>query len=428
MSNDGAGGLLLVLSALLLSTTLVLHLRLSRNAKRLVIAGLWLRVVGGLAYLHITQSYYGGIADYTGYYSRGLEYAEALLSGDLRAIIDPWTQGRWWGTDFTVRLSGAVLAALGPTLAGEFIVFALVGYAGILAFAAAFARAFTRVDRTRYLSWLVLFPSLWFWPASLGKDAVVLCGIGLATLGFVGLRRRPNWLLMIAGVFFVFCIRPQVAAVLVFAMIAGHWLGAARRWSFAHVVHGAPLLIAGIAVVALASGTLGVELFKADEVQEYLDSRGQASAIGGSAIEGGTPMWLAPLNVLFRPMPWEVRGVMPLLAAAEVVLLWGAVWYRRKDALAFVRHHRRTPLFVMGTAFVMVYATALGMSASNIGIIARQRVHLLPFVFMLLAAVPARRHRSVRQQQLGMTAQHNELSCDVATGIPASPFHEQLTA
>ena len=84
-----------------------------------------------------------------------------------------------------------------------------------------------------------------------------------------------------------------------------------------------------------------------------------------------------------------------LLAALEVLVLWGLAWRRRYNIGAFIRTYRKTRLFWMAVSFVLVYATALGMSLGNVGIIARQRVHILPFIFMFFAGVP--RCRTLRR-------------------------------
>jgi len=246
------------------------------------------------------------------------------------------------------------------------------------------------------MAWIVLFPPLWFWPAALGKDAIVLCGVGLATLGFVGKHGRIGWLLLSAGVLLVFCVRPQVAATLAFAVAASFWMAVGVQWSAARVCQGALLLGAGVGVIVLSSGAIGVGLFDQEQVEGYLDRRANLSARGGSAIDEGGARWLAPINTLFRPFPWEVSSATTALASVEVVVLWGLAWFRRRKIMAFVRSQRRSRLFWMALVFVAVYATALGMSISNMGIIARQRVHILPFLFMFIAggaASVARRPR-----------------------------------
>jgi hypothetical protein len=45
--------------------------------------------------------------------------------------------------------------------------------------------------------------------------------------------------------------------------------------------------------------------------------------------------------------------------------------------------------------FVVLYAVALGLMLTNLGIIARQRIFLFPFLFVLLQGVPSSRSSAV---------------------------------
>jgi hypothetical protein len=140
----------------------------------------------------------------------------------------------------------------------------------------------------------------------------------------------------------------------------------------------------------LSSGAMGVELSDAEQVESYLDRRSELSARGGSSLERNSSRWLAPINTLFRPFPWEAQGIMALLGSLEVGAIWALAWLRRRRIRAFVRAYRGSRLFWAALVFVAVYSTALGMSIGNMGIIARQRVHILPFLFMFIAGGPKR--------------------------------------
>lgn len=366
--------------------------RLATPVRRLLLGGLVLRVIGSLAYLVLVGTIYGG-GDYIRFYQLALDYADIVSSGDIEAMLRPWTGAAWWGTRFISQVTGLLLVVIGPTMLGVFIFFALAGYVGILSLVYAFGRAFPSLPLKPYAAWVVLFPALWFWPSALGKDAIVLCGVGLATLGFVGRHARTSWLPLALGVALVFAVRPQVAAALVFSIMVGQWLGGERRWRISNLVQGAVILAVGIGVVTVSSGAIGVELFNPDEVERYLAHRADLSGFGGSAIRGSgdSPSpWMAPVNTLLRPFPWEAAGPPAMLASAEMVLLWAMAWLRRKRIARFVRVHRRSRLLWMALVFSTVYSVALGMSLSNLGMIARQRIHVLPFLLIFIAGAPRR--------------------------------------
>jgi len=164
---------------------LATRLRWRHPERVLLIFGLALRVIGAMLYLSVMGDYYGG-GDYVAYFRDGSQFASSAAG--LQAALDPdyWLAGRWWGTRFVSRVTGVLFMVFGTSLPLAFLAFSLIGYGGIVALWLAFRRAFPNEASERYLAWIVLFPSLWFWPAALGKDALVLCGIGIATLGFVG--------------------------------------------------------------------------------------------------------------------------------------------------------------------------------------------------------------------------------------------------
>jgi len=115
-------------------------------------------------------------------------------------------------------------------------------------------------------------------------------------------------------------VRPQVAAVFAFSAVAAEWLASLPRMSLLRSVQGIAFVGGAVSVAILASGTLSVDLFRTDEVELYMLTRAGASNIGGSAMgDDAVRFWLAPINVLLRPFPWEVSGATEAIAAAEVV-------------------------------------------------------------------------------------------------------------
>lgn len=381
---------------------MMLSIKATTRQRRLLVLGLWLRAIGSISYLQAMGGYYGG-GDYKGYFREGLQYSQLLSFGQYGAALEPWFEAGWWGTSATSRIAGFVLFVIGPSLEGAFLVFAILGYFGLVCIWLAYDRSFPHGNSTLFLAWIVLFPSLWFWPTSLGKDALVLFGIGLFTMGFSGRSGTKNWIPMLLGVATVFAIRPQVAAVLVFAAGAGQWLSITRRGGTRSVFQGITVLCLGLLTLALAGGALGIEMFNPDEVEHYLVTSAQLSSTGGSSLDvdqsDGLPKLMAPVNTLLRPFLWEAKSPTALVAALEVLLMWLLIVWNRQRLRSFVRQHRNIPLFWMAIGFSVVYAVALGMSVSNLGIIARQRIHILPFVFMLITGTSTS-VRSRRKSQL----------------------------
>lgn len=388
-------GLLIVLAFVFLVGVLVSASRLPKTVKLLVWFALGLRVAGAVARFQVLQLYYGA-GDATGYFGSGWQFAESFRGLDFTPI----TQGRdWYGTDFVRSVSGAILVFLGPSMFAEFVVFSLLAFVGLVGFAVAFRRAYPTAQLSRYLLWIWVFPSLWFWPSSIGKEALVLMGLGIAVMGFVGRGRHISWPPFIVGLALMFAVRPQVMAVFLVAVIVTQWLSFEGRWTGAKLVQAIFLLVIGLVGISYAMRSVGIEDFDVEGVQEYVEEGKAREITRGTSVEAPSPglkgIPMAVLNVLIRPLPWEVSNPLVLLSSLEVISLWAIIYMRRRNLAHSLRYWRSDRLLRLALAFVLIYSAALGMMLVNVGIIARQRIFLFPFLFLLLEAKPLVRMTAV---------------------------------
>lgn len=401
MTSDALG---LVFILILIGATLVVLAcaPIPRGLKGIICLGLVLRVGGALARYAVLFGVYHGSGDARGYYRTGLTYAERFRAFDFSPLWDSsyWTNPHWWGTQFVSFPSGFVLAIIGPTMLGEFIVFSLFAFLGLVALVVAFRRAFPTVPSARYAAWILLFPSLWYWPSSVGKESIMVLGIGLATLGFVGVRGRIRLLPLLGGLAILISVRPQVAAVFVVCAGLAHWLTGRGSWSFGRVLQGSVILAIGLTTVWYSGRALGIGSFDAEGLHEYVLAEPGRRLGGGSSIEAVPVGWsaapLAAINVLLRPFPWEVDNAVMLLSSAEITGLWLLLWWRRRKVATAVGNWRSNRFIAFALAFSLIYAIALGMMLSNLAIIARQRIFVFPFLFLLMAVPAGQRARAAR--------------------------------
>jgi hypothetical protein len=395
-------GLAVVLTFIGIVAFAVASSRLPRGLKNLIYAALALRVVGSWLRYEVLFGFYRGSGDARGYYRRGLEYAERFWQFDFSPFYDPqlWFRGSWTGTSFMSFPSGIILTLTGPSIQGGFLAFSLLAFLGLVGFAVAFHRTTPGVPVTRYARWIWLFPSMWYWPSSLGKEVIILMGLGVAVAGFVGQKGRINWLLLGLGTFFVFAIRPQVAAVVILSFVLAYWLSLGSRWTMQKAMQGLLIVGVGLGGIYVSMDYIGVEGFDVEGVQSYMEETSDSAAEGGSRVENvpvavhGIPMAL--VNILVRPFIWEAHNLMALLSAVEILGFWGIVWYRRRNFINALRKWRSHPMLRVAVPFILVYSITLGMLVANLGIIARQRIFLFPFLFLLLEAMPAMERRRRR--------------------------------
>ena len=403
MAASSPFGLILMFAVLLLIGVVVSLSRLPVRARLILYAALGLRVVGAIGREAIAM-------DANAYFTWGIQYAEYFSRLDLSPLWDPgiWRHGRWLGTNIIGYPTGFFVTLLGPTKFGVFLGFTLLGFAGVVAYAVAFRRAFPRVNYVHYWAWVFLFPSIWFWPSSIGKEAIMMLGLGLATLGYVGKGGRENWPLVVIGLGAVFLIRPQVAAVFVFAVVLAHWLRF-KDWSPGKLLQGSVIVAVGLAGIWFAMANTAAGGLDVESVGEYVEQNSARLEQGGSGIEsvevGPAGVPIAMMNVLFRPFLWEAHNVASLISALELTFMWGLLWFRRRQFRAMLTVWRRHRVLRFALVFVLFYVIALGMNVANLGLMARQRTLVFPLFFLLFEAgtMFTSQHRVGRSRSAAMS-------------------------
>lgn len=363
--------------------------------ERLLLAAVALRVVGALARHEVLFRFYGGMGDAQLYFYEGLEIASQLLERPA-LLFSPlfWAaQASWWGTPFLKKVAGLVLVFIGPSMRAGFLAFSLLAFGGLFAIARAFRNTQPGEQALRYTAWLWLWPSLWFWPSSIGKEAVLVLAIGLTVLGYCRRQGGVGWPLFLAGLGLAFCVRPHVAMVLALATVAAHWLGSWGSFSLRRVVEAA--LAIGLCAAAFSGmrAQFGLENADFEGMKEFVEFRAGQTLQGGSSI-GGVPLGVAGIpmafvNVWMRPFPWEAHNATAAFASLEILAFWFLVWQRRRAVGFAIRNWRRHRLLRFGLPFLLLYTLMIGVAFGNLGIIARQRAPIFPFMLMLLAAAPA---------------------------------------
>lgn len=392
MGYEWVGYAMVLAGVLCLSGFMVASRRFSERVKILILVALILRVVGSLLRYYLLHSFYGGTGDAVEYFMLGEYHAERFSNFDFGAVFDEsqWRRGSFTGTHFMDLLSGVAVLLIGPSQRAEFLFFALLAFAGLIILGLRTVRHTPELDSYTYLSWLLLWPSLWYWPSSIGKDAVMLFGLCMTMTGYLGKDGGVQWTLMLLGLFTLLAIRPQVAALTAAVVATAYWLSFEGKWTPARISQGIVILIACLGLAWWGATLEGISSFDAEGMQSYLqDSASSTAGSGGSGIEaiGASPtdIPMAMITTLARPFPWEANNVLALASSLEMVFLWGLIWYYRSGVLGALKSWRRNRILRFALPFLVLYSLLLGMAVGNLGIVARQRVYIFPVIFLLLA-------------------------------------------
>lgn len=386
----------LIVAPILVAVTLPLARAADRafpgvDAASIVMLGLGAKLVGVQVRYYVIEGVYRGVGDSTGYDTWGRRLAPQFLDFDFTVDL-----GRSvLGTGFLRYLSGLVYVIVGSHQFAAFLVFGFFAFMGVYLLYRAFGLAVPGADMRRFGLLAFLWPSMLFWPSSVGKDSWVLLCIGVASYGIARiLTVRPGAFLITGlGLAGVVAVRPHVAILLGAAVVPAYFLRRGGRTSplapAAKVIGLAVLLVGFSVVAAQAERFFGFEDLDSGSVEEVLvETQGRTSQ-GGSAY---TPVvvrnpiqypW-AVVTVLVRPFPTEADNGQMLFTSLEgfvLLLLIGLSIPRLASIRQLATRHSYVVFVLMYVAMFCFAFAAMG----NFGILARQRVQMLPFLFALLS-------------------------------------------
>ncbi|MEZ9820007.1 hypothetical protein AB4238_05160 [Shewanella sp. 10N.286.45.A1] len=270
---------------------------------------------------------------------------------------------------------------------GMFLVFNILGVIGLLAFYSALNRV--TLNSSPYLRRLVLItvflPSVSFWSAGLGKDAISFMAIGLAL--YAALDFRKHLLLLSFAILIMLLVRPHIAGMMVIAISISVFLQKDIPVIPKSILGG--LSLAGMAVlVPFALNYAGLES-DASDLESYIDKRQGYNQRGGGGVDISSmslPMQMA--TYIVRPFPFEARSISQLLASIDNVFLLVLLFMGLK---AKVKYKNLT--LVGNRAFMWSYVgicwVLLSMTTANLGIAMRQKWMFVPILLFLLISIIA---------------------------------------
>ncbi|NUM72947.1 hypothetical protein HUU40_01160 [candidate division KSB1 bacterium] len=304
------------------------------------------------------------------------------------------------GTEAMSYLTALLYTIFPPSLQGSFLLFAALAFIGSAFFYKAHRVAYPEIDPKFYRALVFFLPSILFWPSSLGKDAWIFFASGFVAYGvvkFVRHRDLAGVLWLIFGMLLIGLIRPHIAAFVVLSLGLAYLVFFLRNTHSPHQVL-APL-IGGSILVGLGIYTFQTSLefmvqkglagASWDAVEQYFYAKQQTHYGGGSGYAPNVVLGIAGfipaiLAILMRPFIWEAHNPQALMSALESILWAGILWHQRKIFWQRLRNLTADPL----VSFALVYSIVMILSIAtlgNLGLIARQRVQLLPFFFFLFA-------------------------------------------
>lgn len=329
------------------------------------------------------------ISDAGGYYVSSFQYI-----GDFEP-----------GTVFIIFLTSIFSVHLNMSYLGIFLVFNIFGSIGMLAFYGALRLA--TVDKSRALRILslliLLMPSISFWTASLGKDAISFMATGLAIWAALEFSKRT--VLLGLAVVAMLLVRPHMAAVMVLAFVFST-IFSTRLSLVQRVVLGTMAFAVTAAMLPFALTYAGLgDASSSGDVMAYIEKRQGFNQEGGGGVDISSmspPMQL--FTYLFRPLPFEAHSIFALAASLDNVVLLGLFVMGIRRVFAY-----RSPYPRENRVFLWTYAISswiiLALTTANLGISVRQKWMFTPVLLYLfisagrrVAAAPSAQDYQVAEQ------------------------------
>ena len=357
--------------------------------RQVMLMGLLLKFAAVGAYMTVAFEYYGGAADVSKYHTGAYLLALQFAQGNLQ-LPAPIT-----GSNFVIVLGSAFYSAFGTSFPSLSVAFASCAYWGVYLLYRSFRISFPHGDHR--LAGLVLFatPSLVFWNAALGKDALAALFVSMIVYGFALTADRTSfraYALMFGGAAGMLMIRPHIAAMLAMAALVPFAFGRVRGGFSGMALKMAmiPVLIAGGMYVYNGAKDF-VELKDVSQVTTVMQrvARGNVAANQGSTFAANQSVARRALYapfLPFRPFPWEAHSLLSFLAATEAVVLLGFTVRHLRQLLSLLRHWRHEPFVGFLAGYCAIFMVVFAGAMTNFGLLVRERVMMLPMFLLLLIA------------------------------------------
>ena len=399
----------LLVAPVLVVATMALLNRPAKREKGFDLRGLLLTSIGLRLILSVIR--FQNPSDAVVYNTEGARLATSFRSLEF-IHVDVGAGAGVPGTGTLRYVTGVAHLFTDSSFYGTTLIFTFVAFWASWLLYRAFETAVPTGNKVRYARFIFLWPSLLYWPSSIGKDSWMAITIAITALGTAKLltRSRGGYLLAGLGLFGAAMVRPHVA-LLVFAVVAVAFL-VGRRDS--HRVPGSVslggitkafgivlLLVAGAILAPQTAHFLKVDNLSAGGVSSALTATQSKTAGGSSAfkpINPNSPIGypLAVFTVFFRPLPGEVANAAGAAASLEafVLLLITILGWRRLVGAFKVLRSEAYVTFALSFLLMFGYAFA---AIANFGILTRERVQALPLLFVPLSMPKWHKPASVRR-------------------------------
>lgn len=277
---------------------------------------------------------------------------------------------------------------------GVCLIFNVFGSIGLIFFDASLQYVSGKKKKlVRILTGLIIFlPSVSFWSAGIGKDALSFMAIGFALWAAIDFNNRIR--LMVFSVFVMLLVRPHMAGLMMIALASSiifrGKISLAKKITLVFISFSAVAIAVPFALKYAGLGELGQGV----NFMDYIEERQEYNQDGGGGIDISSmspPMQL--FTYVFRPLPFETHSFAALAASFDNIILilifllgiFGYFMYRKNIKIDPQENRMFMWIYSLSAWVILAITTA------NLGISVRQKWMFVPVLVFLLISMMAKR-------------------------------------
>jgi hypothetical protein len=379
-------GGLIALSIFFLVVNMVRPAELNPALTRAYNRGALVRILGTVAYLYYAYNLTGGSVDAFIYDNWARRFADLFLVGDFSPFTNEemYRGGQFFYTNFVAYPAAFFLIITFDSPFGMYLLFSTACFVGLVFMVKAFFENYPNLDKYKVMTYTFLFPAVWFWTSTIGKDAFVFLGMGILCLGFN--RRGINYFLILIGLAIVYAFRPPVAYMVIFSLAALFIFNINDTIAIRLLKVSFGLLIS-VYLLDLLGEKWRILEYDLEAIAELQDLTLRNNDYGTGALEeksgGIASIPRGIVDVLARPFIWESRDITTFLAAVEINFMVLILLINIRSVGRFLGSTIVNKFSTFLVSFVLIYVVSTGIFENNVGLIARHRSILFPFLFLM---------------------------------------------
>lgn len=298
-------------------------------------------------------------------------------------------------TSFVIALCIPLAGILKLSFFSTSMIFCLVGYVGMAAAFATYERLIpynAKIGKLKLFPFIFFLPNLHFWSSGVGKDTLVFLCI---TLFFFCLTKpKKYWGWIIFCLVLSYFVRPHITLFLIMGLGVGFVLDGRIR-VFHKLCLMVVMLFCGAFLFNRMESFLKIEEINVENITRFSQTRaeGLSRESVGSAIDiNSYPLPLKIFTFLFRPLFFDARSLLAIVASFENLLLL-AICVRVFASKPVTAFKQANYIIKAAIIFAIIGAVGCSMITSNLGIILRQKNMFIPALYLFIGWTLALRNK-----------------------------------